>query len=288
MPFSLLDPPLHAIGVLILGLIVGSFLTVVAARLPAMLQRRWAADCAQLGDAPSPPDPSAPTHRFDLAYPPSHCPRCAAPLRWWHNLPLLSFAILRGRCGHCSHPIAWRYPLIEATSGALSVIVYMQLGSAQGLWGLPLLWGLIALSTIDLEHQLLPDSLTLGLLWAGLLLATQSVFAAPADAIIGAAAGFGSLWLIAAAFRHVTGRDGMGRGDFKLFAALGAWLGWSALPLVLLLASLSGAAVGIARLLISGQRAALPFGPHLAGAGLLALLYGDALIDGYWNWALGH
>lgn len=287
MMTPMLHPLLPYVGVLVLGLIVGSFLTVVVARLPVMLHRRWAADCAPLSHDPPSADPSAPTRRFDLAYPPSHCPRCSTPLRWWHNLPLLSFAILRGRCGHCGDPIAWRYPLIEALTGVLSLLVYAQLGPQHALWGLPFLWSLIALSAIDLEHLLLPDSLTLGLLWAGLLLATHSVFTTPTDAIIGAAGGFGSLWLIATLFRLVTGRDGMGRGDFKLFAALGAWLGWTALPFILLLSSLSGAVVGITLLLITGQRSALPFGPHLAGAGLLALLYGRPLVDSYWNRTLG-
>ncbi|KDD57620.1 prepilin peptidase [Bordetella bronchiseptica] len=243
-------------GAAVLGLALGSFLNVVLARLPAMLEYRWRLDVQPDGAAACAPPPG-------LAHPPSRCPHCATALRWRHNVPVLSWLWLRGRCAFCAAPIAARYPLVEAATGALCAGIAVLYGPtllALALMGLAAM--LLVLACFDLEHLLLPDCLTLPLLWAGLLANAAGMgLATPAQAIAGAAAGYALLAGVAWAFRRRTGRDGLGLGDAKLLAALGAWLGWQALPALLLAAGLWGVAAGL-----------LAFGAALivAGAGLMA------------------
>ncbi|MDE2304191.1 MAG: prepilin peptidase [Gammaproteobacteria bacterium] len=292
------SPPLFAGLSLVLGLLVGSFLNVVIHRLPLMLERDWRAQAAEVlqpsaaagGAAPS-NAPARPEPRFDLFTPPSACPKCHTPIKPWHNVPVLGWLVLRGRCAACGAPISPRYPAIELASGLASAAVAWHFGfGAVAACALLVTWALIALTGIDIDHQLLPDSITLPLLWTGLLAAAlvgpvagQALPVAPAMAILGASAGYVSLWLVFQTFRLLTGKEGMGYGDFKLFAALGAWLGWRLLPLVLVLAAAAGAVLGIAMIVFRGRdRAApIPFGPYLAIAGWLAMLYGHDLIGAY-------
>ncbi len=289
------NPALFAGSVFLLGLVVGSFLNVVIYRLPVMLDREWRAQATEyVASASSPviPDARAPLpERFNLVVPRSACPQCRAPITAWQNIPVVSWLVLRGRCAACKAPISARYPLVELATGVLSAWAAWHFG-----FGIPaacavtLTWALIALTGIDLDHQLLPDNITLPLLWSGLLAAVafgpvdgSALPVSPQEAIIGAAAGYLSLWLVFHAFRLITGKEGMGYGDFKLFAALGAWMGWKILPLVILLSAGTGALLGIAMIVLRGRdRAApIPFGPYLAAAGWIAMLYGHELIDGY-------
>lgn len=291
-----------------LGLIVGSFLNVVIYRLPIMLEREWQAQAAELvpvtadfcvssvdGSARNANptvglDPAKPTP-FTLSTPRSACPACKAPITAWQNIPVVSWLMLRGRCAACQTKISARYPAVELTTGLLSAAVawHFGFGPVAGC-ALLITWALIALTGIDIDHQLLPDSITLPLMWCGLLAAAAlganerfPLPVAPRDAIIGAATGYLSLWLVYQAFKLVTGKEGMGYGDFKLFAALGAWMGWKLLPLIILLSAATGAILGIAMIALRGRdRAApMPFGPYLAAAGWLAMLYGDSLLTGY-------
>ncbi|MBI5451584.1 MAG: prepilin peptidase [Gammaproteobacteria bacterium] len=261
-----------------LGLLVGSFLNVVILRLPVIMERQWHRHCRELQAKPG--ETLADDPPFNLVTPRSHCPQCKMPLKTWHNIPLLSYLALQGRCAHCQARIPLRYPLIEGVTAVLSVTVAWHLGfSWQLLWALPLTWSLIALSVIDFDHQLLPDSITLPLLWLGLLLSLFGIFTEPDEAIIGAAAGYLSLWTIYQLFKLVTGKEGMGHGDFKLLAMLGAWLGWQSLLPIALLSSAVGAVVGITLVLTLGRdrQLPIPFGPYLACAGWLYLLWGDTL-----------
>lgn len=298
------SPLLFAGSVFVLGLVIGSFLNVVIYRLPIMLDREWRAQALELlpsADSAATTIPSLSIERFGLSTPRSACPACKAPIRAWQNIPVISWVILRGRCAACRTKISLRYPVVELTTGILSAWVAWHFGfGTAAACALPLTWALIALTGIDIDHQLLPDRITLPLLWAGLLAAAVlgpvagdpltgahgSGIALPVsarDAIIGASAGYSSLWLVYHAFRLATGKEGMGYGDFKLFGALGAWLGWKLLPLVILLSAATGAVLGILMIVLRGRdRAApMPFGPYLAAAGWLAMMYGDALMTGY-------
>jgi leader peptidase (prepilin peptidase)/N-methyltransferase len=288
--------PLFAGSVFILSLIVGSFLNVVIYRLPIMLERDWRAQAAELlpaavdAAAAGPPAQPAP-EPLTLSTPGSACPACKAPIRPWQNIPVVSWLMLRGRCAACKTKISLRYPLVELATGLLSASVAWHFGfSAAAACGLLVTWTLIALTGIDIDHQLLPDGITLPLMWAGLLAAVivgpaggAAIPVSARDAIIGAASGYVSLWLIFHSFRLITGKEGMGYGDFKLFAALGAWLGWKLLPLVILLSAATGAVLGILMIVLRGRdrSAPMPFGPYLAAAGWLAMMYGDVLVDGY-------
>jgi leader peptidase (prepilin peptidase)/N-methyltransferase len=280
--------------VFILGLVIGSFLNVVIYRLPIMLEREWRQQAADFDLAQAPPTPdgmATPAGRLTLSFPRSACPACAAPIGAIQNIPVISWLMLKGRCARCKVRISWRYPVIELATGLLSVWVVWHFGvGASAACALAITWSLVALTGIDLDHQLLPDDITLPLLWAALLasvvtggLPGATLPVSPADAIIGAASGYLSLWAVFHAFRFFTGKEGMGYGDFKLLAALGAWLGWKMLPLVLLLSASVGAVVGIAMVLFRGRdRAApMPFGPYLAAAGWIAMLYGDTLVSAY-------
>src|SRR5580658_2960390 len=286
---------LFAGSVFILSLIVGSFLNVVIYRLPIMLERDWRAQAAELLPAPANAEaagsPAQTPEPLTLSTPGSACPACKNPIKAWQNIPVVSWLLLRGRCAACKTKISLRYPLVEFSTGLLSAWVAWHFGfGAAAACALLVTWTLIALTGIDIDHQLLPDGITLPLMWAGLLAA---VIVGPAgggpipvsahDAIIGAASGYTSLWLVFHAFRLITGKEGMGYGDFKLFAALGAWLGWKLLPLVILLSAATGAVLGILMIVLRGRdrSAPMPFGPYLAAAGWLAMMYGDVLVDGY-------
>jgi leader peptidase (prepilin peptidase)/N-methyltransferase len=259
----------------LVGLLIGSFLNVVIHRLPRMMQSAWEAEAAELRGEP--PPESGP---YNLLRPRSSCPHCGTPIAAHHNVPVLSWMLLRGRCAHCATPIPVRYPLVEVMGGLLSMAAVAQFGpTLAGVGALSLGLMLIALTFIDLDTQLLPDDLTLPLLWAGLLLNLWGTFVPLQEAVIGAMAGYLALWLVYWIFRLTTGKEGMGYGDFKLLAALGAWLGWQTLPTIILLSALVGAIVGIALIVFRkhGRDTPIPFGPYLAGAGLLALYFGEPI-----------
>lgn len=280
MPGLLLEPGYFVIVAGILGLVVGSFLNVVIHRLPRMMERQWQAECAQWKGEP----PPAPAPAYNLVVPRSACPSCERPLRALENIPLVSFLILRGRCAGCGGAISWRYPAVEALAATLSAFMAWRFGpTAQAGAALVFTWLMIALAFIDLDTFFLPDDLTLPLLWAGLLVNLDGTFTDLPSAVIGAAAGYLVLWVVFWAYKLATGKEGMGYGDFKLLAAIGAWLGWSLLPLVVLLSSVAGALIGIVLIIAArrGRHVPLPFGPYLAIAGLVALAYGDALVRRY-------
>jgi leader peptidase (prepilin peptidase)/N-methyltransferase len=290
------DPALFAGSVFLLGLVIGSFLNVVIYRLPIMLERDWRSQAAELlSSADGVTGIALEAHgvsaKLTLSTPGSACPSCKAPIKAWQNIPVISWLMLRGRCASCKTRISVRYPLVELATGLLSAWVAWHFGfGAPAACGLLVTWALIALTGIDIDHQLLPDGITLPLMWAGLLsavligpIAGSPIPASAEDAIIGAISGYVSLWLIFHAFRLITGKEGMGYGDFKLFAALGAWLGWKLLPLVILLSAATGAVLGILMIVLRGRdrSAPMPFGPYLAAAGWLAMMYGDAVVSSY-------
>ncbi len=265
-----------------LGLVVGSFLNVVIYRLPVMMERAWRAECSELDAAQAAADSSAET--YNLVTPASRCPQCGHRIGALENIPVLSYLYLQGRCAGCKAPISIRYPLVEAATALFSVIVAAQFGySIQTLAALLFTWALIPLFMIDFDRQILPDSITLPLLWAGLLLSLPGVFVDSTASIIGATAGYLSLWSIYHLFRLLTGKEGMGYGDFKLLGAIGAWVGWQSLPVVILFSSVVGAAIGIGLILFRGRdhNLPMPFGPFLAAAGWLTLLWGNDIISLY-------
>jgi leader peptidase (prepilin peptidase)/N-methyltransferase len=286
--FALLSqsPGACAAIALLLGLTVGSFLNVVIYRLPVMMERGWRQECAALDGRELPAEPV-----FNLVVPRSRCPACGTQILARHNVPVFGWLLLRGRCAACGAAIAARYPLVELATGLLSAAVAWHFGfGLEGCAALVITWILVALTGIDVDHQLLPDSLTLPLLWLGLLASlwhtpgsALALPVAPRDAIIGAAAGYLFLRGVYEAFKLLTGKEGMGFGDFKLFAALGAWMGWQMLPLVLLLSAVVGAVVGIGMISLRGRdrQVPMPFGPYLAGAGWIAMLWGPQIVDRY-------
>ena len=263
----------------LIGLAVGSFLNVVIHRLPIMMDRDWAAQCAELrGEDMTPGD------ALTLAKPRSRCPSCGHVITAMENIPLLSWLLLRGRCSACGTPIGVRYPLVELLAGLLSAACAVAFGPTLQLVGaLIFVWALIALTFIDLDTQLLPDSITLPLVWAGLFINLLGGFTDLESAVTGAIAGYLVLWAVFWGFKLVTGKEGMGYGDFKLLAAIGAFLGWQVLPVVILLSSLVGAMVGIAMIALRshGREVPIPFGPYLAAAGLIALFFGQAINTAY-------
>jgi len=259
------------------GLIVGSFLNVVIYRFPIMMQRE-SDNYIALENDDQPPH----TDRYNLMMPGSACPSCGHALSIADNVPLVSYVWLKGRCRYCHAPISARYPSVELLTAILSGIVIWQMGSSlAGLSAVLLLWMLIAMTFIDIDTQLLPDELTLPLLWLGLLVNLDGTFVPLRDAVIGAAVGYLSLWAVYWLFKLVTGKDGIGYGDFKLLAALGAWLGWMMLPVIVLLSSAVGAVVGLSLIAFRGHQRdrPIPFGPFLAAAGLIALLFGQPLLQ---------
>lgn len=271
----------------VLALVVGSFLNVVIFRLPVMMDRGWRRECKTLLDTPPLPGPA--WEKLSLAYPPSTCPGCGHRIRPLENIPVLSYIALRGRCAACRTHIPVRYPVVEALTAILSVIVVLRLGPGwHAAAGLLFTWALVALTVIDIDHQLLPDSITLPLLWAGLIVNHLTGAVPLQSALWGAVFGYLSLWSVYWIFKLLTGKEGMGYGDFKLLAALGAWLGWMALPMVILLSSFFGAVVGIALIVLRGRDRAAPmsFGPFLAMAGWVSFVGQGALETAWHQWVL--
>ena len=264
----------------VLGAAIGSFLNVVVLRLPSMLEARWKRDCSELLELEQPKSDDPP----GLVKPASHCPKCKAPIKPWHNIPIISYLLLRGRCNNCGERISIRYPAVELLTATLTALAIFSFGlTPQGIAAVLLIWILIALAFIDLDTQLLPDAITIPALWVGLLLNTQSLFAEPIDAIIGAATGYLFLWSIYQLFRLLTGKEGMGYGDFKLLAVFGAWFGWQLLPQILVISSLAGAVIGILMIVtgLNKKGQPIPFGPYLAIAGAIALIWGEPINSWY-------
>ena len=263
----------------LLGLCVGSFLNVVIHRLPKIMERQWRSECAELSGQEVPP-----AERYNLISPRSACPSCGHKISALENIPILSYAALRGKCAGCSARISIRYPIVEALTATLSAYVAWHFGFGIAAAGALLFtWSMVALTFIDLDTFYLPDSITLPLLWLGLLLNLGGTYTSLTSAVIGAAAGYLSLWAVYWAFKWATGKEGMGYGDFKLLAAIGAWMGWQMLPLTILLSSVVGAVIGISLIVFAGRGRSvpIPFGPYLAIAGMIALLHGPALTQAY-------
>ena len=264
----------------LLGLLVGSFLNVVIYRTPLLLMRHWRRDCQELtGQALD-----AEGEKFNLVTPRSRCPHCRHAITALENIPVVSYLWLRGKCSACAKPISVRYPFIELLSAALTAVTAWHFGFGMAAAAaIVLTWALIALAFIDIDHLLLPDNIVLPFLWVGLLLNVFTVFTSLPNAVIGAVAGYLSLWLVFHLFKLITGKEGMGYGDFKLLALFGAWLGWQSLPLIVLLSSLIGALIGIGLIVLRGRDRAqpLPFGPYLAAAGWVAMLWGDVILRHY-------
>lgn len=286
-------PEYFYFGVVVLGLLVGSFLNVVIYRLPKMMQLEWDQQCAEYAAGKEEPiskqnSQVSPPETFNLAVPNSSCPNCKAPIKPWQNIPVVSYLFLKGACASCGIRISPRYPAIELTSGVLSGLLLWHFGATpQTYFGLIFVWSLICLTMIDIDHHLLPDDITLPLIWAGLIVNINGTYTTLTSAVIGAAAGYLSLWGVYWLFKLLTGKEGMGYGDFKLLAALGAWMGWQFLPVIVILSSMVGAVLGISAILLLGRDKAkpLPFGPYLAGAGLLAFLWGDEILKHYLQFA---
>lgn len=288
------SPPLFIGTVFVLSLLIGSFLNVVIHRLPIMMEREWKAQAIEiLGSSPDAPPAASiagavPT-KYNLMVPRSACPHCGAEITAIQNIPVISYLALKGRCHGCSAPISARYPIVELSTAVLSAVVAWKFGfTAFTAGALVLTWMLVAMTCIDIDHQVLPDSLTIPLMWLGLLFSLTAnpdagLPVSTQSSVIGAAAGYLSLWLVYQVFKLATGKEGMGYGDFKLLAALGAWLGWKMLPLVILLSAVTGAVVGILMIVLRGRdrQIPIPFGPYLAAAGWIALMWGPQLVDAY-------
>ncbi len=270
------------------SLLVGSFLNVVIYRLPIMMEREWRAQCVEISNAPA---IELPEGRFDLMVPRSRCPSCRSMITALQNIPVLSYLVLGGKCASCKAPISVRYPIIESVTALLTAAVAWHFGFGwEAAAAIALTWSLIAISVIDMDKQLIPDSISMPLLWLGLALSifhpmegADRLFIEPKSSIVGALAGYLSLWSIYHLFKLLTGKDGMGYGDFKLLAALGAWLGWQMLPLIIMLSAVVGAIVGLSMIVLvrHDRNVPIPFGPYLAAAGWIALLYGPQIVGGY-------
>lgn len=269
-----------AVCVGFVGLLIGSFLNVVIYRLPKMLMRDWRMQAREVLDLPEQAD----AEPFNLILPNSSCPHCGHEIKPWENIPLVSWLVLRGKCSGCKEAISIRYPLVELACGLFSAVIAWQFGvSWDAVAMLVLTWGLLSMSLIDADHQILPDVLVLPLLWLGLILNSLGFFTSLSDALWGAVIGYMSLWSIFWLFKLITGKEGMGYGDFKLLALIGAWGGWQVLPLTILLSSVLGAVIGIIilRLQRNGYNKPIPFGPYLAAAGWLALIWGEQITSRY-------
>lgn len=277
------SPALFSVVVGLVGLLVGSFLNVVIYRLPVMMKQSWQKECTEYLGLESAAQADEP---FNLVFPLSRCPACNAPIQPYQNIPVISYIFLRGKCANCANPISRRYPIIEAFTALTSFIIAWHFGfSLQTGCALLLTWCLIALSFIDIDHHLLPDSITLPVLWLGLFLSVFDIFTDSHASIIGAVAGYLVLWGIFHLFKLLTGKEGMGYGDFKLLSLFGAWLGWQFLPVIILLSSLVGAVVGISMIIFSrhDRNTPIPFGPYLAAAGWIALIWGAEINRLYLN-----
>ena len=281
--------PILFIGIsFVLALLIGSFLNVIIYRLPIMMEREWRAQCEEIAATPA---VELPTGRFDLVAPRSRCTDCGQQITTMQNIPVISYLMLGGKCGNCQAPISRRYPIIELVTAVLTGIVTWRFGFGwEAAAAVLMTWTLIAISVIDIDHQIIPDSISLPLIWVGLFLSLfnataggEILFINARTAIIGGLAGYLSLWSIYHLFRLLTGKEGMGYGDFKLLAALGAWLGWQLLPLIILLSAAVGAVVGISLIVLKRHERSvpIPFGPYLAAAGWIAMLYGPQIMDAY-------
>jgi leader peptidase (prepilin peptidase)/N-methyltransferase len=280
---------------LVLGLLVGSFLNVVIYRLPKMMERGWQDQCRDFltneGDIATLPANDSKQEPFNLMVPASRCPHCGHKIKPWENIPVISYLFLRGKCSNCKAGISARYPVIELVTGLLSVAVVFYVGiNWSGLAALVFTWSLIALTMIDFDTYLLPDDITLPLLWLGLIANSFNTFTDLPSALWGAIAGYLALWSVYKFFKLVTGKEGMGYGDFKLLAALGAWMGWQMLPQIILLSSLVGAVIGISMIVIRGRdkNIPIPFGPYLAIAGWIAFIWGDTINQSYLKLFVAH
>lgn len=272
------------IVVAVVSLLVGSFLNVVIYRLPKMMEQEWLCECRELLEGELKKSKTKPPSTINLLKPDSHCPECKAPVKAWQNIPVLSYVLLKGRCHNCKVKIPVRYPAIEILTAICSTVVAVKFGySMQSLIFIPITWALVALIFIDIDKMLLPDQITLPLLWLALLAATQSIFIEPVAAIFGAVFGYLSLWSVYWLFKIVTGKEGMGYGDFKLLAVIGALVGAIKLPIVILLSSLTGAVIGIANMVFNKTErdTPMPFGPYIAIAGWIAVLWGDEIFNWY-------
>jgi leader peptidase (prepilin peptidase)/N-methyltransferase len=291
-------PFFYVATALVVGLLVGSFLNVVIYRLPEIMMRSWRAECQEFlaGETPAHGEKTLAAkseeleadNSFNLAFPASHCPKCKAEIKPWHNIPLLSYLLLKGKCHSCKTKISARYPIIELVTGVLTAVVAYHFGATtEAFFVAVFTWSLIALTMIDVDHQLLPDSVTLPLLWLGLLVNSFGFYTDLQSAVFGAVAGYLSLWSVYWVFKLLTKKEGMGYGDFKLLAAMGAWMGWQALPVIIILSSFVGAAIGIAGILVAGKdkNVPIPFGPYLAIAGWVAFLWGDLITQQYLQFA---
>jgi leader peptidase (prepilin peptidase)/N-methyltransferase len=283
------SPAIFIVVVFAFALLVGSFLNVVVHRLPVMMEREWREQCAELAELPSTGLPEGP---FNLVVPRSRCPSCGAMITAWQNIPVVSYVILGGRCANCRQRISVRYPLVELLTAILAALCAWRFGFGwEALMAIVMSCFLVAISLIDADHQLIPDATVYPLLWLGLLMSlfhpmpgADTLFIAPRDAIVGAAVGYLSLWSVYQLFKLVTGKEGMGYGDFKLLAAFGAWLGWwPALPAIIMLSAVVGALVGIALIVFRGRdrQVPIPYGPYLAAAGWIWMLWGDAIFNAY-------
>jgi leader peptidase (prepilin peptidase)/N-methyltransferase len=282
------SPELFIAVAFVFALLVGSFLNVVIYRLPLMMHREWREQCAELQSTPAPEIPDAP---FNLILPRSACPSCGAQINAWQNIPVVSYLMLRGRCAGCKQKISTRYPLIESLSAILAASCAWQFGFGwEALMAIGLTCALVAISVIDYDHQLIPDSIVVPMVWVGLGMSllhpmpAQSLFVSPADSILGAMVGYLSLWSVYQLFKLATGKDGMGYGDFKLLAALGAWLGLEAVPIIILMSAVVGAVAGIGLIVLRGRdrQLPIPFGPYLAAAGWMTMMLGvDTIKNAY-------
>jgi len=271
--------------IFVLSLTIGSFLNVVIYRLPKMLEQGWYQECREFLSDELKQSPTKEVTPLTLSKPDSTCPHCQHSIRFYENIPVISWLLLRGKCSQCKHHISARYPLVEMSTALLSLVIAQHFGvSLITCYALILTWGLIALTMIDFDHMLLPDQIVLPLLWLGLLVNLSNGIVPLQDAVIGAVAGYSSLYIIFWLFKMATGKEGMGFGDFKLFALFGAWIGWQLLPVLILMASVVGAVIGISLMLFKNHQKgqAIPFGPYLAIAGWITLLWGDKI----WSWYL--
>ena len=282
------SPLIFVAVVFAFSMLIGSFLNVVIFRLPIMMEREWREQAEEILKEPAPDKPEG---RFNLVVPRSRCPSCGTQIKAWQNVPVLSYLLLGGQCAGCQSSISLRYPLIEILTAALAAYVAWHFGFGwEALAAVFLTFALISISLIDIDHQLIPDAIVIPLLWAGLIMSlfhplqgADSLFISPRDAVVGAVAGYLSLWSVYQLFKMVTGKEGMGYGDFKLLAALGAWLGWQALPTIILMSAVVGAVVGIALIILRGRdrQLPIPFGPYLAAAGWITMLFGEAIKNAY-------
>ena len=282
------SPLIFVALVFFLSLLIGSFLNVVIYRLPIMMEREWRAQCEELAETEA---TDIPAGRFDLVFPRSRCTSCDAQITAMQNVPIVSYLILRGKCASCGSSISKRYPIVETLSAILTAIVAWRFGFGwESAAAVLLTWTLIAISVIDIDHQIIPDSISLPFVWIGLMLSlfhpmqgSEVLFIDSETAVVGALAGYLSLWTVYQLFRLLTGKEGMGYGDFKLLAVLGAWLGWQMLPLIILLSAIVGAVVGISMIVFrrADRSTPIPFGPYLAAAGWIAMLWGPQIVAAY-------